>query len=140
MLEMSIKKRLTSENCILVFLCVVKTSFANQIYALICDRIRSIVSNRHYFEKCRPLFIGTVYSVGRSPTNDFRKAKLSERGTKCREEKETCLFSYCCDIFAAHSQLAQQTAVDTFQNNGGSKRSIAFDRKSMHIFGSQMRF
>ena len=43
--------------------------------------------NRHYFEKCRPLFIGTVYSVGRSPTKDFRKAKLSERGTKCREEK-----------------------------------------------------
>ena len=58
MLEMSIKKRLTSENCILVFLCVVKTSFANQIYTLICDRMRSIVSNRHYFEKCRPLFIG----------------------------------------------------------------------------------
>ena len=70
MLEMSIKKRLTSENCILVFLCVVKTSFANQIYALICDRMGSIVSNRHFFEKCRPLFIGTVYSVGRSPTNE----------------------------------------------------------------------
>ena len=49
--------------------------------------MRSIVSNRHYFEKYRPLFIGTVYSVGRNPTNNYRKAKLSERGTKCREGK-----------------------------------------------------
>ena len=41
-----------------------------------------IEPNRHYSKKCRPLVNGMVFSVG-------RKAKLSERGAKCREEKET---------------------------------------------------
>ena len=66
MLEMSIKKRLTSENCILVFLCVVKTSFANQIYALICDRMRSIVSNRHFFEVSTAVYWDRVFSWTKS--------------------------------------------------------------------------
>ena len=101
-------------------LCVVKTSFANQIYAFICDRMRSIVSNRHlyYFENCRPLFIG--------PTASFGKLRFS---------KIICWTSSNW----IHGPNKQRSTLFKIMRLTHAKRSIAFDRKWMHIFGSQIR-